>query len=280
MKISFGNSENVSAKVANAALRHSICRSATNPTLNRAFTMIEIAISLAVIGFALVAIVGILPRGLNVQKDNRTDTVINQDGPYLMEAIRSGADQLNYLTNHVESIAVSYGGALPVIYTNSPGAVAPFNGSMTNGYIILGLLSTPKFFYATNGTRSTNSVVAHVRALTGTAVEQGGTTREFAFRYQVSSEIVPFTFFQENSTNWTAYTNGYPEHEWVTRSNRWVEANKMTNNLSEVRLTFRWPLYPNGNLGDGRQVYRLLIAGAQTNKSGFFFFQPESYAQQ
>src|SRR5947207_7764407 len=38
-----------------------------------AFTMIEIAISLAVIGFALVAIIGILPTGMNVQKENREE---------------------------------------------------------------------------------------------------------------------------------------------------------------------------------------------------------------
>ena len=36
-----------------------------------AFTMVEIAICLAVIGFALVAIIGVLPIGMNVQKDNR-----------------------------------------------------------------------------------------------------------------------------------------------------------------------------------------------------------------
>ena len=53
----------------------------------RAFTMIEIALSLAVIGFALVAIVGVLPLGLNVQKQNREETIINQDASVLMNAI-------------------------------------------------------------------------------------------------------------------------------------------------------------------------------------------------
>src|SRR6266704_643190 len=51
-----------------------------------AFTMIEIAISLAVIGFALVAIIGILPQGLNVQRDNREQTIINQDLTVFMDA--------------------------------------------------------------------------------------------------------------------------------------------------------------------------------------------------
>ena len=38
-----------------------------------AFTMVEIALSLAVIGFALVAVIGILPIGMNVQKENRQE---------------------------------------------------------------------------------------------------------------------------------------------------------------------------------------------------------------
>ena len=57
----------------------------------RAFTMVEIAIAIGVIGFALVAIIGILPIGMNSQKDNREDTVISQDAPYFLEAIRNGA---------------------------------------------------------------------------------------------------------------------------------------------------------------------------------------------
>ena len=43
----------------------------TEPGRRRGFTMIEIAIALGVIGFALVAIMGILPLGLTVQRDNR-----------------------------------------------------------------------------------------------------------------------------------------------------------------------------------------------------------------
>src|SRR5207247_333730 len=44
-----------------------------------AFTMIEIAICIAVIGFALVAIIGVLPTAMRVQQDNRADTLIDQD---------------------------------------------------------------------------------------------------------------------------------------------------------------------------------------------------------
>ena len=47
--------------------------------------MIEIALSLAIIGFALVAIIGVLPIGMNVQKDNREATIVNQDATVLHE---------------------------------------------------------------------------------------------------------------------------------------------------------------------------------------------------
>ncbi|HLH55957.1 MAG TPA: type II secretion system protein, partial [Verrucomicrobiae bacterium] len=57
---------------------------------NRAFTMIEIAISLAIIGFAMVAIIGILPLGMNAQRDNRQETIINQDASIFMDAVRNG----------------------------------------------------------------------------------------------------------------------------------------------------------------------------------------------
>src|ERR1700761_7875281 len=85
----------------------------------RAFTMIEIAIAIGVIAFALVAIIGILPRGLNVQKDNREDNIVNQDANFFMQAIRTGAvmtndprdgltmpyaPSLDFLTNYVMGI--------------------------------------------------------------------------------------------------------------------------------------------------------------------------------
>jgi len=53
--------------------------------------MVEIAIALGVVAFALVAIIGVLPTGLTVQKQNREETIINQDGTLWLEAIRGGA---------------------------------------------------------------------------------------------------------------------------------------------------------------------------------------------
>src|SRR5215469_1218108 len=70
----------------------------------RGFTMMEIAISLAIIGIALVAIIGVLPIGMNVQQDNRQETIINQDAAVLVEDLRNGSVGMNELTNYVVSI--------------------------------------------------------------------------------------------------------------------------------------------------------------------------------
>ena len=66
--------------------------------------MVEIAICLAIIGIALVAIIGVLPIGINVQRDNREETFINQDATVFIEAIRNGARGLDDLTNYVYAI--------------------------------------------------------------------------------------------------------------------------------------------------------------------------------
>src|SRR5439155_14470507 len=69
------------------------------PRSTTAFTMIEIAICLAVIGFALTAIIGVLPLGMNVQRENREETVVNQDASVFLNAIRNGELGLDDLTN-------------------------------------------------------------------------------------------------------------------------------------------------------------------------------------
>jgi hypothetical protein len=267
-----------------------------------AFTMVEIAISIGVIGFALVAIIGILPAGMNVQKDNGEDTTISQDAPFFIESIRNGGTNaafnpnligavpwkaqsaLDFLTNYVESITITSvlnGVTNTSYYTNAPGA----ENYLANGRIILGLLSTPEF-YANEGV--TNTVTARVRALSGPAVEQGGANSITAFRYLMSVELAPFSSFALDSTNFTAYYPSFPSgsiytNDWIVRSNRWREAQYMPINLFELRLRFSWPVLPNGTGGPSHQSYRTLIAGhwLQVTNAGLanplILFQPQWY---
>src|ERR1041385_3704243 len=81
-----------------------------------AFTMVEIAISLGVIAIALVAILGVLPTGVRVQRDNREDTILNQEGVFWVEAIRSGSKGLDYLTNFVDIITISNSSGMSNFY--------------------------------------------------------------------------------------------------------------------------------------------------------------------
>ncbi len=252
------------------------------------FTMVEIAISLGVIVFALVAIIGILPLGFNVQRENREDTIINQEGQYFLEAIRSGATGLDRLTNHVEAITIKPATGQLQVHTNpalagilTVNGPAKYFGDLTNGQRILQLLSTPR---VTSDDRPfVNEVAAQVRAMTGSAAEQG--SGDLAFRYRVVSDVVPFIYFPRDATNYTAYP---PNSEDRTRRyERLVEARELNYNLSELRLSFQWPLLPKSGTGVGRnrQVFRTLLSAQQIDSvngpvlpnSTNWLFQPQTY---
>ncbi len=235
--------------------------------------MIEIAIALAVIGFALVAIIGVLPTGITVQKDNREDTIINQDGPYWMEAIRSGNRGLDFLTNFVESVTVtnSKGG-----YTNISPTDPPFTGSQ-----IVNLLSYPKYFEDASGNIVTNTVTARVRALSGAATEQGTNNVDFAFAYQMRSEITPFQqMVTKDSTNFTE--TGLTDAQIAQRRVAWTEVVTRDLNTTEIRLVFRWPLLSKEETGPNRQIFRSIVSGVRVYDTNFdgWFFQPSSFVPQ
>ena len=133
--------------------------------------MIEIAICLAIIGISLVAIVGVLPLGMNVQRENRESTIINQDSTILLEAIRNGERGMSDLTNYVFAITnywTEYNSQSNYVAGNNganginngysystttiaPGYVTPSGtftapaATISNGTNIIGLLSTPEF---------------------------------------------------------------------------------------------------------------------------------------
>ena len=252
-----------------------------------AFTMVEIALCLGVIAIALVAIIGVLPTGVRVQKDNREDTIINQEGLLWLEAIRSGSKGLDYLTNYVDSIAVTNvgsGGRTVTIYTNSPGLFKAgnpaINGSMTNGHEIVSLLTLPKYF--TNqipGT--TNYVTARVRAISGSAADKSrsAAARDFAFAYQLTSERVQMNVHPPYSTNYLE--TGLPQPDVLTRSNLWRMALNQSANFEELRLTLQGPLIPRGGsyevLGTPA-TFRTLISGTVLATNGIFV-EPSAFVQ-
>ena len=61
---------------------------------------------------------------------------------------------------------------------------------------------------------------------------------------------------------------------------------QLAANLRELRLTFLWPLLPNGSTGNGRQTFRTSVGGqlaynyvnALPFPNSLYFFQPGSFA--
>jgi len=257
--------------------------------------MIEIAVSLAIIGFALVAIIGVLPYGMNVQRDNREETIINQDSTVFINAIRNGAQGLDDLTNYVVAITnvvtqyqypamkPTFIGRYGYTLTNSYGMSSQF--PLINGSRIVGLLSTPKYVpYTLSGRVATtgyysNNVVAYVRSMSGPANEKfpqiNSSMQDLAFSYLMTSEVVP-------------YGTNYYDLSWTADTNYAKVLNNLGNNLHDVRLLFRWPLRSQGKTGQGGQSFRTLVGGQliQTNEPGFgalqynlYFFQPRTYVK-
>lgn len=294
--------------------------------------MVEIAICLAVIGIALVAIIGVLPIGINTQKDNREETLVDQDASVFIENIRNGTRGLDDLTNYVIAItntwtsyndkgAVVGGGVNGYTYAgfsvapNYPTPGTPPGSPITNGLNIIGLLSTPGFMdpvtgqpllYPT-GNYISNYVVAYIRSLSGPAAEKppqdNDIIRSDSFSYKLISQNVAVAVnIPPAWQNGQSYNAGdevlYNGFFWRAASKPgsgdipsespvWVQnayPTQLTANLRELRLTFLWPLLPNGNTGNGRHTFRTSVGGTlvQTNdlnnKELLYFFQPQSFA--
>ncbi len=254
------------------------------------FTMVEIAICLAIIGLALVAIIGVLPIGMNVQRDNREETVINQDATILLESIRSGERGGTDLTNYVYAItnyATTYNGAglqtgfhvYGYTYQGSAVDATPIPFALTNNARIIGLLSTPEYLNGVTplnsllGGGTSNHVFAYVHSMSGPAVEKPPQDNAIlvgdSFTYRVLAVNAPLA----TDTNLVSLT---PAQQAYSR--------QLAANLHELSLTFRWPVRPNGNIGsDGPrpQTQRTLIAGniapADDDGQNLFYYQSQTF---
>lgn len=212
----------------------------------RAFTMVEVALSLAIVAFAMVAIIGVMPAGLNVQKENREDTIISQDAAVILEAIRGGNASSNL--------------------TSLTAGVLQMNG-LTPSYVLAGAptpldiirrLSIPRW----DTSMTTNFVQAHFRAMSGNLGDTAS-TGAMAFSYVVTAEV---TNYAPNPYNPTGY--------------------QLTNNLYEVKLTFQWPVYDGGagvfptRVGDKRLVVRTFVSGQLVRETNGYNFLGVTYVGQ
>jgi type II secretory pathway pseudopilin PulG len=275
------------------------------------FTMMEIAISLAVIGIALVGIIGVLPIGMNVQQTNRQETVIGQDANVLMEAVRNGSMGNDDLTNYVYAItnywteyqALNTGGTIDSGvngYTYQGASVdanylkelnipvGSYARQLTNGANIIGLMSTPEFtfdngnpaagvLYLTQPVYS-NHVVVYCRSMSGPAIEKppqdNPILHQDSFSYRIFCVNAPVPL----KTN-----------DFLVGTGPTVYESQTFDALHELRMTFLWPQFANGNLGSGRESFRTLVAGQLlhqaplspiTNPSGSIWYNSNYWCYQ
>ena len=192
-----------------------------------AFTLIEIAICLGIIAFALVAIIGILPAGLQVQRDNREETIINQEGTYLLEAIRNGAEGMEDLSNRVRLIVISNVAQQVEIKRIDNSLTLP---NRLTAKQIVGLLSTPSDLM-------TNEVI-EVRAIMFSGAGSAATIgTDLDFQYQAVVRNFP-------------YTNYGPGAQTL-----------LSRYFRDVRVDVRWPVLPLDKVGIGRQNFRGQFSG-------------------
>lgn len=272
---------------------------------NAGFTLVEIAISIAVVAFALVAIIGVLPTGMQVQKENREETQINQDAPLLLEAIRTGATNvdnlaanLEYLVNFVSStngvvwydLYLPYIDGLPANASSNAvpsafGLIPPTTGlppgltqyqNHSGARDIIGHLSFPSYLNHvppfTAATFSNSVVRTRARFLANgggaLALEADG-ARKLAFSYVVIAEVTPHRRIGGPSGSGILYSN-----------------------LHDIRLEFQWPVRgaPDPDteiIGKNRKVFRTTVAGqfllepdrdpAPGNQSSNYFCHPLQY---
>ena len=256
------------------------------------FTLIEIAIAIAVVAFALVAIIGVLPTGMQVQKENREETIITQEARMLMEAIRTGstnvhghnlADRLEWIQFYTNS-AVGNMEARPFstrwfptlgnTLTNSRFGMIPPNTQFAQTHPlynhsgardIIGHLSASAYdtnFWAPGipfgSIFQTNKFQTKARFLANSGERLAFDTqlaKQLAFSYLVTAEVYPQRMI-----------GGTP----LVRS----------NNVHELRLTFEWPVYGKDNatnnprIGKYKRVFRSTISGQHLpagDGSNFFF---------
>jgi len=262
------------------------------------FTLVEVAISIAVVAFALVAIMGVLPTGMQVQKENSEETIINQEARLLIEAIRSGATNVHSLAGNLEWIQVyqvtngvsgadqaftprwfpadgttinnSWFGLQPPNLGYAP--TAP-QYSHSGARDIIGHLSAPSYDFRIVASQPpvgdplhrfpTNWFKTKARFLANSGQKlalEANNARNLSFSYLVTSEIFPNRSFGPES---------------VIRS----------NNVHELRLTMQWPVYGPATtnreprVGKGKAVFRTTIAGELVQDGTNFFFHNQRFGR-
>lgn len=212
------------------------------------FTLAEVVLALAVVAFGLIAVLGVLPIGLNTTRDNRYETMIVQDAEYWMNAIRCGqlgADSSSneeILQSNVEWVQIGrvaggvttwYGAEFATVGTNGYAGildhlVPPMPPPDRAAYIgqlkemswpkdVIGWLSAPD-----NG----GSIIkqAKIRPLGGTHMNWLHGTRDDHGTFINEGHDLTFSYLLES------HINPHPHNP----------------DFCEIKLVFKWPITEEG----------------------------------
>ena len=216
------------------------------------FSIAEVMLAIGVVAFGLVAVLGVLPAGLTVQKDNREETIIRYDAQYWMTALRAGMQPTDAL-HQVEWVELQVDdGAGPVVYRahrprlGGDGAGPEWRDlpSLFRGHLkqaswptdVIGWMSIP------DGGTELGSVkkTARVRAMNGQLFD-----RIYGRKVLVATRQ---EFVSEGDTAFHPLPGGEFAFSYLLETH--IAPDPAIVNLWRITLTFKWPVLDDPTLKD------------------------------
>jgi len=216
------------------------------------FSIAEVMLAIGVVAFGLVAVLGVLPAGLTVQKDNREETIIRYDAQYWMTALRSGMQPTDAL-HQVEWVELQVDdGAGPVVYRahrprlGGDGAGPEWRDlpSLFRGHLkqtswptdVIGWMSIPDNGTALGSVKKT----ARVRAMNGQLFD-----RIYGRKVLVATRQ---EFVSEGDTAFHPLPGGEFAFSYLLETH--IAPDPANVNLWRITLTFKWPVLDDPTLKD------------------------------
>ena len=222
------------------------------------FSIAEVMLAIGVVAFGWVAVLGVLPAGLTVQKDNREETIIRYDAQYWMTALRAGMQPTDAL-HQVEWVELQVDdGNGPVVYRahrprlGGDGAGPEWRNlpPLFRGHLkqaswptdVIGWMSIPDRGYADKLDPRLGTVkkTARVRAMNGQLFD-----RIYGRKVLVATRQ---EFVSEGGTTFHPLPGGEFAFSYLLETH--ITEDPANDNLWRITLTFKWPVLDDPTLKD------------------------------
>lgn len=216
------------------------------------FSIAEVMLAIGVVAFGLVAVLGVLPAGLTVQKDNREETIIRYDAQYWMTVLRAGMQPTDAL-HQVEwvELQVGDGSSTNVYRAHRPRLGGDGAGPewanlppLFRGHLkqtswptdVIGWMSIPDDGTGLGSVKKT----ARVRALNGQLFD-----RIYGRKVLVATRQ---EFVSEGDTAFHPLSGGEFAFSYLLETR--IAPDPANANLWRITLTFKWPVLDDPTLKD------------------------------